>query len=127
VKDHSLEEWQRLLRFVREATTSLDAELRRERDLSLEDYDVLFQLQQAGGVLRISELTRAVLVTKSSCTRLVDRLVALGMVERSIPEGDRRSVEVRTTQQGRSVLRRAAVTHVRGINAVLAPHRSRPF
>jgi DNA-binding MarR family transcriptional regulator len=66
----------------------------------------------------MTELTFAVLITKSSCTRLVDRLVTLGLVERTVPEGDRRAVEVRTTTQGRSVLRRAAVTHLRGINAV---------
>jgi DNA-binding MarR family transcriptional regulator len=118
--DRSVQEWRRLLRFVREATTTLDAELREHRQLSLEDYDVLFQLEEAGGVLRMTELTRAVLVTKSSCTRLVDRLVADGLVERSISEADRRSVEVRTTKQGRSVLRRAAVTHLRGIDTVFA-------
>jgi DNA-binding MarR family transcriptional regulator len=106
--DSSVQEWRRLLRFVREATAALDAQLRQDRQLSLEDYDVLFQL------------TRAVLITKSSCTRLVDRLVADGLVERSISEADRRSVEVRTTKQGRSVLRRAALTHLRGIGAVFA-------
>jgi DNA-binding MarR family transcriptional regulator len=117
-------EWRRLLWYVREATAALDADLRNERDLSLEDYDVLVQLHEAGGVLRMTDLGRAVLVTKSSCTRLVDRLVSRGLVERSTNEGDRRSIEVQTTALGRAVLRRAAVTHLRGIDVVFASRLS---
>ena len=56
---------------------------------------------------------------KSSCTRLVDRLVAKGLVERNTGE-DRRSIHVQTTKVGRSVLRRAALTHLRGIDVVFA-------
>jgi DNA-binding MarR family transcriptional regulator len=118
--DPALEEWRRLLRYLRESTTYLDAALVRDRDVSLEDYDVLVQLHEAGGTLRMTDLSDAVLVTKSSCTRLVDRLVARGLVERRTSEGDRRSIEVHIAKQGRAVLRRAAVTHLRGIDAVFA-------
>jgi DNA-binding MarR family transcriptional regulator len=118
--DPGIEEWRRLLRYLRESTTTLDADLVRDRHVSLEDYDVLVQLQEAGGALRMTDLGRAVLVTKSSCTRLVDRLVARGLVERRLSEADRRSVEVHIVKQGRALLRRAAVTHLRSIDAVFA-------
>ncbi len=118
--DPVVKEWQRLLRYARETTAVLDADLVRDREISLEDYDVLFQLQGAGGALRMTDLTLAVLITKSSCTRLVDRLVSRGLVERKTSEGDRRSVQVQITKQGRAVLRRAALTHLRGIDAVFA-------
>jgi DNA-binding MarR family transcriptional regulator len=118
--DPALEEWRRLLRYLRESTTGLDADLVRDRNVSLEDYDVLVQLQEAGGALRMTDLSDAVLVTKSSCTRLVDRLVARGLVERRTSEEDRRSVEVHIAKQGSAVLRRAAVTHLRGIDTVFA-------
>jgi DNA-binding MarR family transcriptional regulator len=116
--DPTVLDWRRLLRYVREATAVLDADLSRDRDVSLEEYDVLFQLQEAGGTLRMTDLTLAVLITKSSCTRLVDRLVLRGLVERSVSETDRRSVQVKTTKQGRAVLRRAALTHLHGIDAL---------
>lgn len=122
--DPAVEEWRHLLWYVREATAVLDADLRNDRDLSLEDYDVLLQLQEAGGVLRMTDLGRAVLVTKSSCTRLVDRLVSRGLVERINNEGDRRSIEVQTTTLGRAVLRRAALTHLRGIDVAFASRLS---
>jgi DNA-binding MarR family transcriptional regulator len=53
-----------------------------------------------------------------SCTRLIDRLVLRGLVERNVSETDRRSVYVTTTKQGRAVLRGAALTHLRGIDAM---------
>ncbi len=118
--DSTVEEWRRLLRYVREATAALDNELVSERDLSLEEYDVLVQLQEAGGALRMTDLSHAVLITKSSCTRLVDRLVTRGLVERNVSEGDRRSIHVQTTKRGRAVLQRAALTHLRGIDVVFA-------
>jgi DNA-binding MarR family transcriptional regulator len=116
--DPTVNEWQRLLRYVRETTAVLDADLSRDRQISLEEYDVLFQLQEAGGTLRMTDLTHAVLITKSSCTRLVDRLVSRGLVERITSETDRRSIQVHTTKQGRAIMRRAAVTHLHGIDAV---------
>ncbi len=118
--DPTVWEWRRLLRYVRHATTVLQSDLSRDREISLEEYDVLFQLHEAGGTLRMTDLTLTVLITKSSCTRLVDRLVSSGLVERTTPEDDRRSVQVHTTKQGRAMLRRAALTHLRGINAVFA-------
>lgn len=116
----AIEQWQRLLRYQRLATLALDADLERDRAMSLEDYDVLFQLEAGGGSLRMSDLAEAALIARSSCTRVVDRLAARGWVERRAHEHDRRSVVVAVTPTGRSVLRRAAVTHVGGIGRVFA-------
>ncbi len=118
--DYALDVWRRLLQFHRRATSVLDADLAAERDLSLEEYDVLFQLHDAGSPLRMSHLAEAVLVTRSSCTRLVDRLVGRGLVERLAGEDDRRSITVSATKAGRALLRRAATTHLRGIDSLFA-------
>jgi DNA-binding MarR family transcriptional regulator len=112
--------WRRLLQFHRRATATLDAELATKRDLSLEEYDVLFQLHDAGSALRMSDLAEAVLVSRSSCTRLVDRLVGRGLVERVASDHDRRSITVSMTTAGRATLRRAAATHLRGIDSLFA-------
>jgi DNA-binding MarR family transcriptional regulator len=118
--DTAVDVWQRLLHFQRSAARRLDADLQTERGLSLEDYDVLYQLDDAGGHLRMSEVAGAALIARSSCTRVVDRLVDRGWVERRPHEVDRRSVVVALTGEGRRVLGRAAVTHLRGIEAVFA-------
>lgn len=111
-----MEVWRRLLRYQRSAVSALDADLQTERSMSLEEYDVLFQLVDRGGSLRMSDLADAVLVTRSSCTRLVDRMERSGWVERRAVAEDRRAIEVAVTASGRASLRRAALTHVRGIS-----------
>jgi DNA-binding MarR family transcriptional regulator len=112
--------WQRLLRYHHVTQAVLDKDLQDRTSLRLEDYDVLFQLTASGGKLRMNDLAQRVLVTRSSCTRLVDRLVERGLVERRASVTDRRSVEVATTSAGRAALRRAAPTHLNGISRLFA-------
>ncbi len=115
----SLEAWRSLLTFVRAATTALDSELRRERGMGLDDYDVLYQLSQGPREgLRMSALATSLIVAPSSCTRLVGRLVELGWVERRPDPDDGRAVVVTVTTVGRRQLARASLTHLRGIEEV---------
>lgn len=115
----SLEAWRSLLTFVRAATTALDSELRRERGMGLDDYDVLYQLSQGPREgLRMSALATSLIVAPSSCTRLVGRLVELGWVERRPDPDDGRAVVVAATPVGRRQLARASLTHLRGIEEV---------
>ena len=74
-----LEAWRSFLEAHARVTELLDAELRAQRDLPLGWYDVLVQLSEAGGRRRMSELADAVLLSRSNCTRLVDRLDAAGL------------------------------------------------
>jgi DNA-binding MarR family transcriptional regulator len=118
--DPAVDLWHRLLRFERGAALLLDNELQDERELSLEDYDILFQLHASVEPMRMSDLAAATLIARSSCTRVVDRLAERGWVQRRAHEADRRSVVVALTTAGKQCLRRAAVTHVRGIESVFA-------
>jgi DNA-binding MarR family transcriptional regulator len=104
-----------LLRAHNRLTAVLEHELQAERQLPLVWYDVLVQLSQHGGSLRMNELARAVMLSKSGLTRLVDRLCAAGLVTRSADPGDRRGRRVTLTTDGDHVLRRAAPVHLRGI------------
>ncbi|MFN8630979.1 MAG: MarR family transcriptional regulator [Chloroflexota bacterium] len=62
----------------------LDEELQAAHGLSIAEYDALLQLVTAPERrLRMSALADRVLLSRSGITRLVDRLVADGMVERS--------------------------------------------
>src|SRR5512140_3339201 len=62
----------------------LDEELQASHGLSLAEYDALIQLVNAPDhKLRMSALADRVLLSRSGITRLVDRLEADGMVERT--------------------------------------------
>ena len=111
-----LRAWQALLHTHHDVTRRLDRELRRDHGLTFETYDVLLRLARSpGGSLRMTELAARVMAPPSTLTRRVDRLVALGLVERERTAGDSRTVLARLTDPGRRLLVRAALTHLRGI------------
>jgi DNA-binding MarR family transcriptional regulator len=94
----------------------LDEELRAEHDLSFAEYDALLTIAEAPGRrIRMHQLAVAVLLSKSGVTRLIDRLVADGLVERSQCLSDARGAEAVLTEAGLDRLRAASRTHLRGI------------
>jgi len=104
----SLQAWRALLTAHLRLTGRVGRELEAACGISLPWYDVLFQLSVApDGRLRMSELAEAVLLSPSGLTRLVDRIEAGGLVARSAVAGDRRSVHIQLTGQGRRVVERA--------------------
>jgi DNA-binding MarR family transcriptional regulator len=107
--------WSALLVAHRRLTEALDAELRARTELSLDEFDLLHQLQQHGAPLRMSELAARVLISRPTLSRAVDRLVAQGWVARGGDPGDRRVVQVSLTSAGRAVWRRAARVHFDGV------------
>jgi DNA-binding MarR family transcriptional regulator len=95
----------------------LDADLKAAHDLPLDSYDVLYQLAKSGGEPTMGELSDALLIGDSRCSRRVDRLVAEGLVERHRDAADHRVLHATLTERGRALQRRAAVTHLRGVQA----------
>lgn len=122
--DLAVQRWQQLLRYQKNAISRLSTDLGNAGTVSLGDYDVLYQLVAAGGTMRMSELAEATVIARSSCTRIVDRLVGAGLVERSSDENDARTVVAGVTPAGKAALRRAAVTHLKGIDVVFASRLS---
>jgi DNA-binding MarR family transcriptional regulator len=94
---------------------ALEAELEAEQGLALSDFDVLAQLNVAGGTLRMRDLADRVLLSRSGLTRRIDRLEQVGYVERAACETDRRGSYARLTDAGRERLLTAMPVHVRGI------------
>ena len=116
LSETELRAWQALLHAHHDVTATLDAELREEHGLSLGDYDVLLRLARAPHrQLRMTELAERVTMSPSGLTRMVDRLVAEGLVQRDRFDGDARVMLAGLTDRGRQVLRRAAKTHLRGV------------
>jgi len=94
----------------------LQGELESEQGLSLPAYECLVRLSEAAdGRLRMSELATFATLTPSGLTRLIDKLVADGLVERLRCESDARVVYAAITPAGRQRLREAYPTHLRGV------------
>ena len=101
----------------------MEDDLRREHGLPLSSYEVLLFLNQAPGHrMRMHELAQSVLLTPSGLTRLVDRLEAEGLVARESCPTDRRGAFVALTPAGKARLRRAAPTHLKGIQEHFGRH-----
>jgi DNA-binding MarR family transcriptional regulator len=107
--------WEALFR----AQVAVLRELQREfptGDISFNEYDVLFNLsRQSGGRLRIRDLSRHLLLTQPSVSRMVDRLVAKGLVFKEHDASDGRGTLVCLTDAGYSMFRRVAVSHSESI------------
>ena len=110
-----MEAWRAFLEAHARIVAQLEQELSDERSLLLSWYDVLFQLSEAGGRLRMQELATRLVIPRSSLTRQVDRMEAAGLVAREPSEEDGRGTVAVLTPEGRSTLRRAAPVHLRGI------------
>ena len=122
--DRRLEAWRAFLHGHLLLTSTLGREMEAETGLPLTWYDVLLNLNEAGGRLRMQELARAVLLSKSGLTRLVDRMVTAGYVGRQPDAGDRRGMLAVLTDEGKAALRRAAPVHLRGIDEHFGRHLS---
>src|SRR5690349_10385739 len=114
--DPRLDSWRSFVQAHARLTRRLDEELQAGHGLSLAEYDALLQLVNAPGRrLRMSALADRVLLSRSGITRLVDRLVADGMVERTTCTTDARGAEAALTSAGLDRLRAASATHLDGV------------
>jgi DNA-binding MarR family transcriptional regulator len=115
-RDHRLDPWRAFLVAHARITRRLDEELRAEHDLSLAEYDALLTIADAPDRrIRMRQLADRVILSKSGVTRLIDRLVLDGLVERKACASDARGAEAVLTTDGLDRLRRASRTHLRGI------------
>ena len=94
-------------------------------NLSMREYDVLYTLSKCREPVRQGELHRHVLLSQPALSRLVDRLVARGLVEREADLADGRGVRLSLTEAGRLWQRRIggrhAVSVTRAMTAALDP------
>jgi DNA-binding MarR family transcriptional regulator len=108
--------WRAFLRAHYQIVRKLDAVLLNEEGMSLSAFEVLRWLDQApGGRMRMSELAGSVLLSRSGVTRLVDNLVAEGLIERQRFEGDARGSEAVLTEKGRQRLEDISRVHFDGV------------
>ncbi|HTE64913.1 MAG TPA: MarR family winged helix-turn-helix transcriptional regulator [Candidatus Binatia bacterium] len=110
-----LSAWSSLLRAHATLMRQLESDLEAETGLALADFDVLAQLADAGGELRMTDLAARALISRSGMTRRVARLVDEGLVRRAGAAKDGRGVVVALTDAGVARLSETAPAHARGI------------
>src|SRR5436309_7761083 len=108
--------WRSLLRAHATLMRRLDTDLERETGLALADFDVLAQLAEAHGALRMTELAVRALISRSGMSRRVARLADEGLVRRDRAGTDGRGVVVALTEAGIARLTETAPVHARGIS-----------
>jgi len=116
LRTEELRAWRGMLQVHAAVTRALDADLRAEHGLALSSYEVLMLLGEADRErLRMADIADRVLVSRSGLTRLIDRLVEAGLVERCACADDGRGAFAQLTDAGREKLRAARRTHLAGV------------
>jgi DNA-binding MarR family transcriptional regulator len=108
--------WRGYSRMVGLLHAQLARELTSETGLSYADYDVLSHLTEvADGRLRLNELGRRLLWSKSRLSHHATRMQQRGLVRREECESDGRGAWIILTDDGRRAIEAAAPSHVASV------------
>lgn len=112
--------WLRLLATTAIIEKEVRNRLAAEFDTTLPRFDVMAQLEREPDGLTMGMLSRRLMVSNGNVTRLIDRLVEEGVVDRVPVPGDRRASIVRLTEVGRADFARMAEVHHAWIREAMA-------
>ena len=119
--------WINLQQAGRVIQSALEETLSAEADLSWAEFELLWRLQLAGEhPLRMNEIAEQLLDSPSGTTRIVDRLEAKHLIARETPRDNRRVVEVKLTEGGRTRLATADKAFKDALAEVFSAHLSEP-
>jgi len=112
--------WLRLLYCASHIESIMQSRIMGDFGISLARFDLMSQLERAGGGLIMSEVSRRMMVSNGATTSLVDRLVDDGLVLREAHPEDRRTTILHLTEQGRERFLAMAAEHEQWIISLLA-------
>jgi MarR family transcriptional regulator, 2-MHQ and catechol-resistance regulon repressor len=97
----------------------LGRSLTQQVGISHATFEVLLRISRAdGGQVSMSSLAQQVALTGGGVTKLIDRMITAGLVERVPCPTDRRVSFAALTPEGRDTLRRATVVHAADLRRV---------
>lgn len=117
-KEH-LRLWLRLLKVSRTVESELRERLRVEFGTTLPRFDVMSALYRNQSGMKMSELSRMLMVSNGNVTGIVDRLTEDGMMIREAVPGDRRAARVKLTQKGITEFEKLAQAHEGWVSELL--------
>jgi DNA-binding MarR family transcriptional regulator len=103
--------WLRLLATTNQIEQEIRTRLRVRFGTTLPRFDYLAQLERHPDGLRMSALSRYLMVSGGNVTGLTDQLVAEGWVDRLADPIDGRATLVRLTEEGRTRFKEMAAEH----------------
>ena len=103
--------WLRMLTTTNLVQAELRKRLRNEFDTTLPRFDLMAQLERHPEGLKMTELSRRLMVTGGNVTGITDQLENEGLVTRDTDPNDRRSTSVRLTPEGRAQFDKMAIAH----------------
>lgn len=107
----AVEAWESLFRAQHEVFEELRGDF-EHTGLTQGEYDVLLTVTRGEGMTaRLRDVTANMLISQPSVSRLVDRMVARGLLAKCPDPDDGRGTLVRATEQGATAFRRIATTH----------------
>lgn len=116
----AIDAWESLFRAQHEVLGDISSDF--DDDLSQAEYDVLLTVTRGEAhSARLRDVTANMLISQPSVSRLVDRMVARGLISKCPDPQDGRGAIVRATDAGLAVFRRVATVHGRSIAARMAP------
>lgn len=111
-EDHDdLRLWLRLLTCCNLIEGDIRGRLRTEYETTLPRFDLMAQLQRAPEGMKMSELSRHMMVTNGNITGITDQLEKEGLVQRNKVLTDRRSSLIKLTPKGKRAFKRMADSH----------------
>jgi DNA-binding MarR family transcriptional regulator len=119
--DQELSAWRFFIKSHARIIEQIERDLEEEKRVPLSTYDVLIALFEAQDRrLRLQDLTKKVIITKSGLTRLLDRIEKEGLIRRERSETDRRGFYAVLTEEGEQQLRKAWPIYAKGIKSYFA-------
>lgn len=120
-EDHQdLRLWLRMLTCCNLIETEIRGRLRREYDTTLPRFDLMAQLLRMPQGMKMSELSRHMMVTNGNITGITDQLEKEGMVQRTRNATDRRSSLIKLTSKGKREFTKMAQSHEQWIQSMFA-------
>jgi len=115
--DHheSVRVWLRLLTCSNLIETEIRQRLQNAFATTLPRFDLMAQLERFPGGLKMSDLSRRMMVTSGNVTGVTDMLEKEGLVMRVIDTADRRALRVKLTASGQRLFKRMAAEHERWV------------
>ncbi|MCX9192280.1 MarR family transcriptional regulator [Carbonactinospora thermoautotrophica] len=123
--DEAFDAWMSVWKAQTLVVRALERDLKKSVGLPLTACEVLSKLGAApGGRLRMQELARQVLLSKSGISQLVTQLSQLGLVERQGDPDDLRVTYAVLTEKGRAAFPAHAPVFLRGVRRYFSQHLS---
>jgi len=103
--------WLRMLTCHSLVENQIRGMMRTRFNTTLPRFDLMAQLAAAPGGMKMTDLSRCMMVTNGNITGIADQLESDGLVERIKVETDRRTCLVRLTAKGRQSFRRMSAAY----------------